>query len=104
MSKGLGTMQRAIIEAINKGCGVPFFSRSPFPKGGIDSRALRWQMARACGIGRGSTVAHISFNVSFGRAFKGLVKRGILKEIGQHDGHTIYQRGKAFKEHSKADT
>lgn len=96
MSKGLGTLQREILAAIDAGLGAPLYSRVPVPKGAFERSSLRWNMARARGQSHGNTPETRAFSAAFSRAFKGLTQHGFIEPSPQETGD-YYRKTKAVK-------
>jgi hypothetical protein len=80
MSKGLGTMQRAILAAVGDLSATPEAGQQTRTGGWcIRRRALQAAVRKRHGGGRG-------FGDSFSRALRGLIARGLLVGVPVWDG------------------
>jgi hypothetical protein len=81
MSRGLGSLQRAILEVLPD---------HPADYIGVyDVRAMKWTLARRWGAVYGDWCISAEFEASFSRAMRTLVTRGLIQRtLYQPLGHT----------------
>jgi len=88
MSRGLGNMQREIMETLQQEV-CRNYNDAALPRGVQNLSACRRQIARRRNLGNGSTPEHRRLNASFSRAARRLLQAGYLTPIDGLEPHYV---------------